>query len=301
MEIELDLLSLEFRKFRVAQAAANKRLTNSIAQFGQRVPVVVVNLDDPQQPEKSWLLIDGYLRYGALKTLNAETIHAETWKCDKQAALLQLLLNHQSRQWLPFEESLLLRELQNNKGLSQNKLAILVGKTQSWVSHRLALTCSLPESVQGSVLHGAISPWAASRILLPIARAIPQHAEKLQAHLQEHSHTTRELQQFYDHYQKCTKEKKDNITSDLDMFFKSQQLQQQTTQANKLKQGPDGEWKILLSKVTGLLKAAAKLVPLVFYSNQLPQEKESADKALSYVEHHFANLTQKVEEHSHDR
>jgi ParB/RepB/Spo0J family partition protein len=297
MELELNLLSLGFSHLRITQAVAVNKLMNSIQQFGQQVPVIIIK--ESQQASCPWLLVDGYLRYAALKQLKIETIHTQVWECDKQQALLQLLFHHQSRQWLPFEESLLLKTLQE-KGLSQHELAALVGKRQAWVSHRLAMTQFLSESLQTAILRGVIPTWTALRILLPIARAIPEHAEKLEGYLSTHSHSTRELQRFYAHYQKCCKAKKNQIIDDLELFFKSQTFLEQERAAKKLKEGPEGEWNSMLNHICVLIKKVENLVPHVFYVNQLPNEKECALNVFERVESYFSDLSNTIGAHIND-
>jgi ParB/RepB/Spo0J family partition protein len=299
MDIELDLLSLPYCHMRVMQDKAIKKLMNSIEQFEQRVPAIVIK--NTEQTSKPWILVDGYLRYWALKKLKAETICADVWNCDETQALLQLLLHHQTRPWLPFEESLLLNQLQKQNGLSQNQLAIMIGKTRSWVIHRLSLTQSMPETVQDAILSGIISPWAALRVISPVARATPAHAEKLLSYLKDNDHATRELQSFYTHYQKCSKVQKENIMADLPLFFKSQFLIQQEQEAKKLKEGPEGEWQLTFRSIHGLIRKAERLIPSVFYVNQLSEEQEERKSLLNATDTHFVELQEKVERYLNDR
>ena len=55
----------------------------------------------------------------------------------------------------------------------------MVGRKQSWVSGRLALYGALSEDLLESIRRGSISTWAATRVIVPIARAIPEHAKML--------------------------------------------------------------------------------------------------------------------------
>jgi hypothetical protein len=78
-----------------------------------------------------------------------------------------------------FEEAWLLRELCDTHGKKQQELAVLLGRSPSWVSRRLALVRKLPESVEMSVRKGCVCAHAAMKYLVPLARANRQDCESL--------------------------------------------------------------------------------------------------------------------------
>jgi len=72
-----------------------------------------------------------------------------------------------------------LRELLIGERVSQHELARRCGHDVSWVNRRLQLLQGLPDSVLAAVCAGQLSAWAASRIVVPLARANTEHAEHL--------------------------------------------------------------------------------------------------------------------------
>src|SRR5262245_37216909 len=155
-ELDLHRLELRYAATRVADPGAARQLTASLERCGQLVPCVVV-----KDPGGSGLvLIDGYRRIAALRRLGRDTVTVECWPCDLATALLTVMLRQQGRSFASIEQALLLREL-----------AARTGHDVSWVNRRLQLLVGLPDSVMAAVRAGELSSWAASRIVIPLARA----------------------------------------------------------------------------------------------------------------------------------
>ena len=72
-----------------------------------------------------------------------------------------------------------MRELMQGLGLSQHDLARRCGRDVSWVSRRLQLLSGLPDAALAAVRDGKLSSWAANRIVVPLARANTEHADRL--------------------------------------------------------------------------------------------------------------------------
>jgi hypothetical protein len=64
------------------------------------------------------------------------------------------------------------------------------------------LLAGLPDAILIAVIEGRLSSWAASRVVAPLARANSEHAERLVKALSDAPLATRELRQWFDHYQK---------------------------------------------------------------------------------------------------
>jgi hypothetical protein len=90
------------------------------------------------------------------------------------------------------EDGWLLQELVETHGKSQQEAATDLHRSTSWVSRRLALVRVLPAAVQEAVRRGLVSPNAAERHLVVLARANRRHCELLVAHLGAHRLTVRE-------------------------------------------------------------------------------------------------------------
>jgi ParB family transcriptional regulator, chromosome partitioning protein len=267
MSVEYHCLQLRYAHLHAQNPRTLETLTTSIEQHGQLVPVIIV----PEKEVHQWVLIDGYHRVKALKRLGKDTIEAEVWNCPIEEALMRMLRNHPTHTPGMLEEALVLHELHTHCGLSQQELAAQVGRKQSWVSGRLSLVENLPESIVDVLSKGALSLWVCVRILAPIARAIPEHAECLLTYLLKQSHSTREVQSFYDHYQGSNAQVRVRMVEDPGLFFKAQKLMEVNAQTAALKKGPEGEWSVQCRSLTTLLEDLAALAPRIF----IKQEREN--------------------------
>jgi ParB family transcriptional regulator, chromosome partitioning protein len=192
-ELDLHRLEAPFTHTRVQRPAQVRRLMTSIDADGLRVPLTVV-AEGPR-----WVLVDGYQRWAALQRLGRDTAQVEVWDGPLSAALVQVMARHQGRAFEPIEQAWLLSAALA-EGLSQRALAAALGKDPSWVSRRLALLTQLSEPLQEAVRQGALSSWAASRVLVPLARANAADAHALLAALGPAPLSTRELVTWYAHY-----------------------------------------------------------------------------------------------------
>jgi ParB-like chromosome segregation protein Spo0J len=183
IELDLHRLELRFADSRLVEPRALARLAESIEQCGQIVPCVVVAAPESQDGEaggaQALVLIDGYRRVGALRRLGRDTVAIEQWSCDLATALPRLLARARDRAFASIEEALLLRALVDEHGLSLHEVARRSGRDVSWVSRRLQLLSGLPDAALAAVRGGRLSSWAANRVIVPLARANPEHAERL--------------------------------------------------------------------------------------------------------------------------
>jgi ParB-like chromosome segregation protein Spo0J len=238
-------------------------LIHSVEQTGQLIPVITV-----KESDFCFVLIDGYLRVAALNRCGKDTVLAEIWPCKEQEALIRVLLSTRERKWEILEQALVIRELKNRHNLSQIKIAHLLGYEQSWVSRRLTLLEALSDEILELVQKGRISAWSATRVLVPMARAIPEHAEKLTETLLREPISTRDLGEFFHHYQKANRSQREKMVSQPQLFLKALRTLEQEEQAGCLKDGPEGKWLKDLKVVGHILRSLIKDLPSVIYSGQ---------------------------------
>jgi len=179
LEVDLHRLELRFASARLLEPHAVEQLARSIERCGQVIPCIAV----PEAGGEPLVLVDGYRRIAALRRLGRDTALVERWACDIAQALISVLSRAQGRTFAAIEEALLLRELIHGQGLSQHELARRCGRDVSWVCRRLQLLSALPDAMLVAVREGALSTWAATRVFAPLARANPEHAERLLAAL----------------------------------------------------------------------------------------------------------------------
>ena len=262
LEGDLHRLDLRFAALRIHQPRVVDRLARSIEQDGQLVPVVAVAEAD------RWVLVDGYLRIEALRRLARDTARVELWDCPLAQALLVVLVRVQGRTWEAIEEGAVIRELITRFELPQREVARQTGRDVSWVNRRLSLVQALPEALLTAICRGELSPWAASRVLAPLARANNDHAQTLLSALQHDPLSTRELHTWYQHYQRANRQKRQRMLTQPRLFCEALQAQARERAASALRAGPEGAWLTELKRLTQRLGELTDQVPRVFAGTQ---------------------------------
>ena len=236
-EVEIATLKQPFQALRVKQPEKVRRLSASIEQYGQLTPVVVLAKKDGSQE-----LLDGYRRVAALQILGEDLVKAELWNCSATKAVVQIITRNQKRHWEAVEEAMLLRELRDGHQLSQREISRILGRNQSWVARRLSLLDDLTEGILGLVLEGKVSSWSASRVLAPMARAIPEHADNLCKALVDESLSTRDLSTLWRHYQQANKTQRQRLVEKPCLFLKALKTREDEKQTQLVREGPEGRW-----------------------------------------------------------
>jgi ParB-like chromosome segregation protein Spo0J len=267
LDLDLHRLDLRFAASRLVEPAAVARIAQSIERCGQIVPCIVVAAAGASGADADPLvLVDGYRRVAALRRLGRDTALVERWACDLPAAVLGVLARAQDRPFAGIEEALLLRELLQGQGLSQHELARRCGRDVSWVSRRLQLLTGLPEAALAAVRAGRLSAWAATRVVVPLARASAAHADALLAALAETPLTTRELQRWFEHYQPAARAVRERMVSHPRLFLDALQADDNRRTGARLRDGPEGECladlRCLEAVLARLRARAAALQPL---------------------------------------
>jgi len=119
-------------------------LVRSFKESGQWDPVLVRLNDD-----KEYELISGMQRLTAAKQLGWTEIDAKILDVnEEQAALLAVETNLVRKELKEIEEGKAIKEMMEHFELSQQEIASKLGKSQMWVSRRLALALDLAEPVK---------------------------------------------------------------------------------------------------------------------------------------------------------
>jgi ParB-like chromosome segregation protein Spo0J len=287
-EIEIAQLHLRYAHTRIEWPQRVQALASSIERFGQILPVIV------WREGNAFVLIDGYLRVKALKRCLRDSVLAEIWEGKEEEALVEILARANGRKWDLLEEAALLRELHDQHHLSQSRIASLVGRKQSWVSGRLALYRALSEDLWELIRKGAISTWAATRVMVPIARAIPEHAQMLSENLCKASLSTRELTLLFHHYQKAHRQQRENLVRDPFLFLKALRAKEEAAEAKALKEGLEGKWlrdlRVIAHRVRGLLRE----LPMLFYPGQSSLDRRILLGAFEESQKQFMELEKQM-------
>ncbi len=191
IEIEFHQIELKYSALSILDVKEQAKLMASLAGQGQHSPILVVADGD------RYVLIDGYRRADALKRLGRDTIQALAVPMSETEALLMKHSLENQRRRSPLEEAWLLRELTESHALSQEDLADRLGRSRSWICRRLALVAVLPNKVQEKVRRGTISPQAAMKYLVPLARANPKDCDRLVQNLGGAHLSVRQMGKLY--------------------------------------------------------------------------------------------------------
>ena len=234
-EVDFHLLDLRYSHTRINNPKALLRMQNSINTYGQIVPALAILEKD------RFVLIDGYLRYGALQACGRDCLKVQVVEGEPDS-LINLLVTGDDRQMEAVEQAGLIQELHHRFSYSFAEIAKRLGKDKGWVKRRLDLVESLPKEVMEAVMNGTVSSWAASRVLVPLSRANEQDCLELTKKIIADPLSTRELVCLYDHYRKSARTVRDRIIADPRLFTRTVKEQEQQKQGKQINDGPEGKW-----------------------------------------------------------
>lgn len=209
MQVGLNHLSLRFAALRVLDPARVARLAASITREGQKTPVLLV---------AGGVLVDGYHRVAAVRSLAQDQVTAVELAVEEEDALVLTWRLETGRRKSALEEAWLLAELVS-RGETVTSLAGRMQRPKSWVSQRLGLVKTLPESVQNAVRTCKIPPNAAMKCLLPMARVDPTGCANLVQALPEPP-SVRQMERLYAAWRRADPEVRRRIEKEPALFLK---------------------------------------------------------------------------------
>ncbi len=219
MEIELHQIDLRYTALRIDDLAQRTRLGASLLEQGQLSPVLVIETESDR-----YVLIDGYARVRVLGELGRDVVDAIVLDLAERDALLEALRQRSPRKRSALEEGWLLDELSETHGLSLRVLAERLQRSKSWVSRRIALVRALPDVALDAVRHARISPQAATRYLVPLARANSEHCVLLIENLGTTRVSVRQMQRLYLDWRVADVDQKRNIVEHPLLYLKTQRV-----------------------------------------------------------------------------
>jgi len=296
LDVDLHLLELRFAGARLIEPQAVEKLVRSIERDGQIVPLIVVGAgsDTAATDGERLVLIDGYRRVAALRRLGRDRASVERWPCDLTEAVLGVLARTQGRCFAAIEEALLLRELTQGLGVSQREAGRRCGRDGSWVNRRLQLLASLPEVALAAVREGRLSSWAATRVIAPLARANSAHADRLLRAQGQARLSTRELRQWFEHYQKARRSIRERMVDHPRLFVQALNENAEERGSERLRGGPEGECEAELWRINELICRVRKRLSML-----CPISAELM-KALARTQGNFEGLQDDIKRYSQD-
>ncbi len=288
-EVDIHLLDLRYSHTRIKSEKILVTLTNSIRAYGQIVPALVVSEQD------RYTLIDGYKRLAALKVCGHDCISIQIMDTEESSSLVLLLAQNNEYKLEAIEQAALIQELRERFRFSFSEIGERLGRSKSWVKRRLDLVESLPDEVHQAVMTGKLSSWAASRILVPLARANEEDCLKLTSKIIDNPLSTRELVNLYKHYGKSNRKVRDRIIDDPALFIKTLQEENDKKSGTQLNEGPEGKWFKNISIVCHMLKRLKTTSQDVLYPNQDKHNRQRCRVWLTDAEKIIVELKKEAE------
>ncbi len=192
------------------------------------MPILVI--PGPQ----GYLVIDGHQRIAALQQLRRDTVEALVLDTMSEAEALLLVHSLRSRgePETALEQGWLLAEMEHKHGYTIEDLARRFDRSATWIARRLALVDTLPEAVQQQVREGRIAAQIAMRYLAPMARLSVEHCHRMAGIFAQQHWTTRQAALLYNAWRNAkTKQTRERILTEPELFLKASQQQRPPTQA----------------------------------------------------------------------
>jgi ParB-like chromosome segregation protein Spo0J len=215
-ELNLEALDLRYARLRVTDRRQEARLMASIEEHGQQDAICVVAEGDGR-----FVVVDGHKRVRALRRLRRDVATALVWDMPPAQALVTAYRAGSGPSYNAMEEGWLVYELHRVGKWDLGKTAVSMGRSKSWVSGRLGLVEILPEAVLEGVRSGKIGAYAATRCLLPFARANAAACERLAGKIVEANLSSRQVALVCEHFAKSGATVRERILEDPARFLKA--------------------------------------------------------------------------------
>jgi hypothetical protein len=152
-------LGERYRRYRLADPAAEAAMARSLGAYGQLAPVTACWRDDRAE------LLDGFKRHAAAARIAWPTLSVRLVEVDERSAKAAIFgLNHAGQHPSELEEAWIVQALVREDGLSQVEAAQLLDRHKSWVCRRLALLERLGDEAQAELRLGLLSPGLARQL-----------------------------------------------------------------------------------------------------------------------------------------
>lgn len=152
-------LGVRYRRYRLADPAAEEAMARSLRSYGQLAPVTACWRNGQAE------LLDGFKRHTAAAQVAWPTLSVRVLEIDERSAKAAIFgLNRTGQHPSELEEAWIVQALVREDGLSQVEAAQLLNKHKSWVCRRLALLERLGVEAQTELRLGLLSPGLARQL-----------------------------------------------------------------------------------------------------------------------------------------
>ena len=190
----LNQVSLTLERLHRPNSKCIEKMEQSLKSQCQISPIAVY------QSNNEYLLIDGFKRYRAAKSLGWKSLSAVDIQTNEYQAKAMVYLINQSSNFSMIQEAVLIKELVDQDGLTQKEAGILFGRHKSWISRRLDMIRHLQSEVVESLLMELIPPGVGPTL----ARIAPCNQGDIVAAIQKAQLTAGEINLLVDLYCKTS-------------------------------------------------------------------------------------------------
>jgi ParB/RepB/Spo0J family partition protein len=157
--LPLSDLGEHYRRYRLADPAAEEAMARSLRRYGQLAPLTACWRQGRVE------LLDGFKRRTAAAQVAWPTVSVRLLEVDERSAKAAIFgLNSSGRRPHELEEAWIVQALVREDGMSQVDVARLLDRHKSWVCRRLALLERLGEEVQADLRLGLLSAGLARQL-----------------------------------------------------------------------------------------------------------------------------------------
>jgi ParB-like chromosome segregation protein Spo0J len=162
--VPLSCLGERYRRYRLADPAAEEAMARSLRRYGQLAPLTACRREGEVE------LLDGFKRRTAAAQLAWPTLSVRLLEVDERQAKAALFgLNCTGRRPNELEEAWIVQALVREDGMAQVDVAQLLDRHKSWVCRRLALLERLGDEAQADLRLGLLSAGLARQLTrLPV-------------------------------------------------------------------------------------------------------------------------------------
>lgn len=151
-EVEVSRVGEKFAELRIIKPRMVLAMERSIVKYGQLSPVVCMRAGAGCE------MIDGFKRLHACRHLRRKTLTARVLTTTDRACKAAIIqLNKTGGSISDLEEAMVLKSLYRDDQLTQQEIAVLLGRHKSWVSRRIALIERVSDEVQQDIRLGIVS------------------------------------------------------------------------------------------------------------------------------------------------
>jgi ParB-like chromosome segregation protein Spo0J len=166
--VPLTSLGERYRRYRLADPAAEEAMARSLVRYGQLAPLTACWREGQVE------LLDGFKRRTAAVQVAWPTLSVRLLDVDERSAKAAIFgLNCTGRRPNELEEAWIVQALVREDGLSQVDVAQLLDRHKSWVCRRLAFLERLCDEAQADLRLGLLSAGLARQLTrLPVGNQV---------------------------------------------------------------------------------------------------------------------------------